>query len=112
MQVTLLFSETDEFSEIVKSKIICLREYFTTTFVALMQGVRGVKGQKGEPAVINDDSVMKGERGEDGPIGPAGPPGRPGRPGPVGPRGYVGNPGPPVRKTFKITDVFVGSVPF
>ncbi|XP_067833610.1 collagen alpha-1(V) chain-like, partial [Heptranchias perlo] len=59
----------------------------TGTDYGRTNGVRGEKGQKGEPAIIEPGMLIEG------PPGSEGPPGRPGHSGPLGPPGPVGDPG-------------------
>ncbi|CAB1341835.1 unnamed protein product [Coregonus sp. 'balchen'] len=49
--------------------------------------VRALKGEKGEPAIVEPGTLVEG------PVGPPGPEGLPGGPGPMGPRGPSGDPG-------------------
>ncbi|XP_072406394.1 collagen alpha-1(V) chain-like isoform X5 [Chiloscyllium punctatum] len=52
----------------------------------------GLKGEKGEPAVVEPGMLVEG------PPGPEGPAGQPGPPGPAGPPGPMGEPGERGRK--------------
>ncbi|XP_060706679.1 collagen alpha-1(V) chain-like [Hemiscyllium ocellatum] len=52
----------------------------------------GIKGEKGEPAVVEPGMLVEG------PPGPEGPAGQPGPPGPAGPPGPMGEPGERGRK--------------
>uniref|UniRef100_A0A287D2T5 Collagen type XI alpha 2 chain n=2 Tax=Ictidomys tridecemlineatus TaxID=43179 RepID=A0A287D2T5_ICTTR len=56
-------------------------------------GPRGLKGEKGEPAVLEPGMFVEGPPGPEGPAGLAGPPGIQGNPGPVGDPGERGPPG-------------------
>ncbi|MGH0162060.1 UNVERIFIED_CONTAM: hypothetical protein FKN15_063143 [Acipenser sinensis] len=61
--------------------------------------VRGVKGEKGEPAVMEPGMLIEGPPGPEGPAGLSGPPGSTGPPGSIGdpgergPTGRAGLPG-------------------
>ncbi|CAG5888980.1 unnamed protein product [Menidia menidia] len=55
--------------------------------------VRGLKGEKGEPAVLEPGMLIEGSPGPEGPAGPTGPPGSSGPPGSVGDPGERGPPG-------------------
>uniref|UniRef100_A0A8C5K733 Collagen alpha-2(XI) chain n=1 Tax=Jaculus jaculus TaxID=51337 RepID=A0A8C5K733_JACJA len=61
---------------------------------AAAHGPRGLKGEKGEPAVLEPGMFVEGPPGPEGPAGLAGPPGIQGNPGPVG------DPGERVRECF------------
>uniref|UniRef100_A0A286XJ41 Collagen type XI alpha 2 chain n=1 Tax=Cavia porcellus TaxID=10141 RepID=A0A286XJ41_CAVPO len=60
---------------------------------AVARGPRGLKGEKGEPAVLEPGMLVEGPPGPEGPAGLAGPPGIQGNPGPVGDPGERGPPG-------------------
>eukprot|EP00073_Rattus_norvegicus_P041578 XP_008771010.1 PREDICTED: collagen alpha-2(XI) chain-like [Rattus norvegicus] len=60
---------------------------------AVAHGPRGLKGEKGEPAVLEPGMFVEGPPGPEGPAGLAGPPGIQGNPGPVGDPGERGPPG-------------------
>ncbi|KAK9405139.1 collagen alpha-2XI chain-like [Crotalus adamanteus] len=60
-----------------------------------MLGARGLKGDKGEPAVFEPGMIVAGRPGPEGPQGMSGPPGVPGTPGPPGDPGERGPPGRP-----------------
>ncbi|XP_032706486.1 collagen alpha-2(XI) chain-like isoform X2 [Lontra canadensis] len=58
------------------------------------RGPRGLKGEKGEPAVLEPGMLVEGPPGPEGPAGLIGPPGIQGNPGPVGDPGERGPPWP------------------
>ncbi|KAK7798647.1 hypothetical protein U0070_000836 [Myodes glareolus] len=60
---------------------------------AVAHGPRGLKGEKGEPAVLEPGMFVEGPPGPEGPAGLTGPPGIQGNPGPVGDPGERGPPG-------------------
>ncbi|KAK2509090.1 hypothetical protein MC885_010568 [Smutsia gigantea] len=60
---------------------------------AAAHGPRGLKGEKGEPAVLEPGMLVEGPPGPEGPAGLTGPPGIQGNPGPVGDPGERGPPG-------------------
>ncbi|KAB1261250.1 Collagen alpha-2 chain [Camelus dromedarius] len=60
---------------------------------AAARGPRGLKGEKGEPAVLEPGMLVEGPPGPEGPAGLTGPPGIQGNPGPVGDPGERGPPG-------------------
>ncbi|KAF7648524.1 hypothetical protein LDENG_00155750 [Lucifuga dentata] len=55
--------------------------------------IRGQKGEKGDPAVLEPGMLIEGPPGPEGPAGPTGPPGSSGPPGSVGDPGERGPPG-------------------